>query len=173
MQVVIALGSNLGESLTTLEQATAAINNLPHVTVLKTAPSYRTKPWGYEHQPDFVNSALLVETSLELHELYGQLSQIELNFGRQRLFKNGPRTLDLDLIWAEDTQINDAKLTIPHPRAQERAFVLVPMCDLDPKLTFPDSGRTVQQALSALPQSERNGVVLLKPVHKAENPQRS
>lgn len=173
MQVVIALGSNLGESLTTLEQATAAINNLPHVTILKTAPCYRTKPWGYLDQPDFVNSALLVETSLELHELYRQLAQIELDFGRQRLFKNGPRTLDLDLIWAEDTKINDAQLTIPHPRAQERAFVLVPMCALDPKLTFPDSGRTVQQALSALPQSERDGVVRLEPEPQSENHQRS
>ena len=161
MQVVIALGSNLGESINTLAQATEVIAQLPQVQLLKPAQLYRTKPWGYADQPDFVNSALLIDTSLELHELYRQLAQIELDFGRKRLFKNGPRTLDLDVIWAEDTQLNDDVLTVPHPRAQERAFVLVPMKDLNPDLTFPDTGLTVEQAIKQLPPSELAGVTPL------------
>ncbi|MDT3663072.1 MAG: 2-amino-4-hydroxy-6-hydroxymethyldihydropteridine diphosphokinase [Anaerobiospirillum sp.] len=161
MQVVIALGSNLGESSNTLAQATKTIEQLEQVRLLKQAPLYRTKPWGYADQPDFVNSAILVDTSLELHELYRKLAQIELDFGRKRLFKNGPRTLDLDIIWAQDTKLNDDQLTIPHPRAQERAFVLVPLSDLDPELKFPDTGLTVAQALSQLPPSELAGVTPL------------
>ena len=161
MQVVIALGSNLGESSNTLAQATKTIEQLEQVRLLKQAPLYRTKPWGYADQPDFVNSAILVDTSLELHELYRKLAQIELDFGRKRLFKNGPRTLDLDIIWAQDTKLNDDQLTIPHPRAQERAFVLVPLSALDPELKFPDTGLTVAQALSQLPPSELAGVTQL------------
>lgn len=161
MQVVIALGSNLGESSNTLAQATKTIEQLEQVRLLKQAPLYRTKPWGYADQPDFVNSAILVDTSLELHELYRKLAQIELDFGRKRLFKNGPRTLDLDIIWAQDTKLNDDQLTIPHPRAQERAFVLVPLSALDPELKFPDTGLTVAQALSQLPPSELAGVTPL------------
>lgn len=161
MQVVIALGSNLGESINTLAQATEAIAQLPQVRLLKQAQLYRTKPWGYLDQPDFVNSAIMIDTSLELHELYRKLAQIELDFGRKRLFKNGPRTLDLDLIWAADAQLNDEQLTIPHPRAQERAFVLVPLSDLDPELKFQDTGLTVAQALAQLPKSELDGVTPL------------
>lgn len=161
MQVVIALGSNLGPSRFTITAAIQAITQVTGVKLLKSARLYCTKPWGFLAQPDFINSAILVETDLELHELYQKLAQLELDFGRERLFKNGPRTLDLDLIWAEDTNINDEVLTIPHPRAQERAFVLVPMYDLDPNLTFPNTGHTVAQALSLLPESERSDVVPL------------
>lgn len=161
MQVVIALGSNLGESVTTLEEATKEIAALKGVTLIAKAQLYRTKPWGYLDQPDFVNSALLVATTRELHDLYQELYRLELEFGRKRLFKNGPRTLDLDIIWAEDTMMSDEVLIIPHPRAQERAFVLVPMSDLGQDLRFPDTGKTVKEAIAQLPQSELDGITLL------------
>jgi 2-amino-4-hydroxy-6-hydroxymethyldihydropteridine diphosphokinase len=103
---------------------------------------YRTPPWGPVEQPDFVNAAIAVETSLEPHVLLDTLLSIERAFGRVRDGERwGPRTLDLDLLAYGERTIDDERLTLPHPRLAERAFVLLPLADVAPEAFVPGMGR--------------------------------
>lgn len=154
MHAIIALGSNQGDSVAILEQATQKIAKLDNVTLLQCSPLYRTKPWGYLEQPDFINGVIEVETSLDGYQLYAKLAELEQEFKRVRLFKNGPRTLDLDVITLGDIQSTDPALTLPHPRAHERAFVLVPLCDIAPDTLFVNLGCTARELLAKLPASD-------------------
>lgn len=162
MHAIIALGSNLGNSSHILHQAVATIADLEGVKVVKASSLYRTKPVGYLEQDDFINAVIEVESSLEPLELYEHLAQIELDFGRVRLFKNGPRTLDLDVISCDNLISQDEKLTLPHPRAQERAFVIVPLNEILPDYVFPDSALSVSQVLSKLPKQDVQEIVKLE-----------
>lgn len=164
MQVVIALGSNLGASSTILKEACQAIEAIPGVSITKASSLYCTKPVGYLEQDDFINAVIVVESTLEPLCLYEHLAQIELDFGRVRLFKNGPRTLDLDVISCDNLISNDAKLTLPHPRAQERAFVIVPMSEILPDYIFPDSKLTLAEVLHNLPSNDVQEIIKLEPL---------
>ncbi|OOG60116.1 2-amino-4-hydroxy-6-hydroxymethyldihydropteridine diphosphokinase [Rhodanobacter sp. C03] len=145
----IALGSNLGDPKQQLLDAMNALANLPDTRLLQCSPLYRTPPWGMLEQPPFVNAAVLVDTSLSPHALLDGLLEIEQRAGRVRAERNGPRTLDLDLLHVEGVQLDDARLTLPHPRMTERAFVLLPLHDLAPTLRLPGQG-TVAELLAQL-----------------------
>lgn len=162
MQAYIALGSNMGQSITTLQDAVHQIASLDGVKVIKASSLYRTKPVGYLEQDDFVNAVIELECSLEPMKLYEKLAQIELDFGRVRLIKNGPRTLDLDVISCANFISNDPKLILPHPRAQERAFVIVPMSEIAPDHVFADSKLTVMQVLNKLPKQDVKDIIKLE-----------
>lgn len=144
MYAYVALGSNLGDSRQHLLDAIKALAALPHTQVIARSKIYRTPPWGMVDQPDFLNAVVLLETTLEPHALLDALLQIERAAGRQRNGERwGPRTLDLDLLHVVGKTINDERLTLPHPHIADRAFVLLPLCDVASELDIPGQGKVV------------------------------
>lgn len=137
----VALGGNLGDPRRQLLEAVEQLARLPQTRIVARAPLYRTPPWGVLDQPPFLNSAAMLETALTPHDLLDALLAIEQRAGRVRTLRNGPRTLDLDLLHMDGTCIDDATLTLPHPRIAERAFVLLPLNDIAPDLQLPGQGR--------------------------------
>lgn len=129
-KAVIALGTNLGDRDKNIENAVEALKKTPMTKVLKLSNIYETEPWGYENQGMFLNACVLVKTDLSPQVLLGVCLGIEAAFGRVRTIKNGPRILDLDLIWYEGVSMNTKELILPHPRAKERDFVMTPLKDL-------------------------------------------
>lgn len=138
----IGLGGNLGDARQTLEAAIARLADHPDLVLVGRSAFYRTAPWGVLNQPDFVNAAVSVDTALAPHALLDLLLETERAFGRVRDGERwGPRTLDLDLLLHGAASIHDERLDIPHPRMAQRAFVLLPLADLDPALDIPGQGR--------------------------------
>ncbi|GAA0261337.1 2-amino-4-hydroxy-6-hydroxymethyldihydropteridine diphosphokinase [Rhodanobacter caeni] len=144
----IALGSNLGDPRQQVLDAMEALQALPDSHVLQRSKLYRTPPWGVLDQPDFVNAVVVIDTGLAPHALLDALHAIEQQAGRVRVQRNGPRTLDLDLLYMDGVQIDDTRLTVPHPRIAERAFVLLPLADVAPGLPLPAG--TVAQLLARI-----------------------
>lgn len=136
----IALGANLGDPASTVRAAFGALANLPDSRVVRCSALYRTAPIGIVDQPEFINAVALLETTLAPVALLGELLDIEQRFGRQRGAKNGPRTLDLDLLLYDDCHVELPELTLPHPRLHLRAFVLQPLAELAPDLRLPGRG---------------------------------
>jgi 2-amino-4-hydroxy-6-hydroxymethyldihydropteridine diphosphokinase len=133
--IYIALGSNLGDRQVNLE---TAIKNLsPEIRVKKRSSIYETPPWGYEDQPAFLNMVIQGRTGLSPEELLMFLKNLETSLGRKVTFRNGPRLIDMDILFYDQLSINQPGLVIPHPRLQERAFVLVPLAELAPDLIHP------------------------------------
>ena len=143
----VGFGSNLGDPARTLRLALARVASLGRLEAV--SPIYRTAPIGGVAQSDFLNGVAHVRTELEPEPLLLGLLAIELEFGRERTVRFGPRTLDLDLLWYEGVERSDDRLTLPHPRAHEREFVLRPLCDIAPGLEL--HGRTAADLLAALP----------------------
>lgn len=132
-RAVLALGSNLGESESTIERAVVDLREAG-VRILRVSPLYRTAPvGGPEGQPDYVNAVIEVSTELSPYELLKLCNAVEAAHHRERLVRWGPRTLDIDVIDYEGTVSDDPVLTLPHPRAHERAFVLTPWAQMDPQ----------------------------------------
>lgn len=141
----VALGSNLGDSRATLAGATEALADLPGSRLVGASRIYRTPPWGRRDQPDFLNAVVCLRTSLSPHDLLDALMAIERRFGRTRDGERwGPRTLDLDLLHVDGVVLDQPRLTLPHPRIGERAFVLLPLADLAPELELPGQGRVTE-----------------------------
>ena len=141
MRAVLSLGSNLGDSAEILSSAAEALNEVSEVIALSSF--YQTRPVGGPPQPDFINAVIIIETNLEPEELLLVAQAIEGAHGRERnenTVKWGPRFLDIDLIKCDEMLINTPDLTIPHPRAHEREFVLRPWNDIDPAATLPGFG---------------------------------
>ena len=128
----VALGANLGDAVATVQQALRDMAGLPETHLFKASSLYRSAP--YEAQgPDFINAVALVRTQLSPLALLHALQTLELKSGRERPFKNAPRTLDLDIIFYGDIEVSTQELTLPHPRWQERAFVLQPLVEVWPE----------------------------------------
>ncbi|HIW73445.1 MAG TPA: 2-amino-4-hydroxy-6-hydroxymethyldihydropteridine diphosphokinase [Firmicutes bacterium] len=158
-RAVIALGSNLGCREDNLEQALSALGALPETAVTAVSSLYETDPVGYADQPRFFNMAAVVETALSPRALLGACLGIEAALGRVRSFPNAPRTLDLDLLVMEGEEVSVPELRLPHPRMEERGFVLAPLRDL-----FPD-GMVLDRDLSgAMRTASYSGVF------RVENP---
>jgi len=130
MKAVIALGSNIGNPKENLDLALALLREATEVKAVSSY--YTTKPVGYEDQPDFVNAVCIIETELPALELLNMLHGIEKSMGRERTIKWGPRTIDLDIIQYGSMLSNAEELTLPHPRAHERMFVLEPWAEIEP-----------------------------------------
>lgn len=145
----VALGSNLGNPQQQLLDAMDALAKLPDTQLLQRSHLYRTPPWGVLEQPSFVNAAVQLDTMLSPHALLDALLAIEQRAGRVRAERNGPRTLDLDLLHVDGVQLDDPRLTLPHPRMAERAFVLLPLHEVAPVLLLPGHG-TVTERLAQL-----------------------
>lgn len=130
---VVALGANLGDRLVALRSAVSALNHAPGITVTGCSPVVSTRSvGGPEDSPDYFNAVVELRVDLNPEETLRVCQSIEQQHGRERTVRWGPRTLDLDIIWFEGIEQRDPHLTLPHPRAHERAFVLVPWARLDP-----------------------------------------
>ncbi|MCC6260183.1 MAG: 2-amino-4-hydroxy-6-hydroxymethyldihydropteridine diphosphokinase [Anaerolineales bacterium] len=149
--VYLALGSNMGMRLTNLKNL---INNLtPQMNVRAKSFVYETQPWGYQDQPPFLNQVICVDTYLQAEPLLQHLKRLEVALGRAVTFENGPRVIDVDILFYDDLVLDEAGIQIPHPRLHERAFVLAPLADLAPALVHPVLNQSVSQMLAALDQS--------------------
>ncbi|ELY5853055.1 2-amino-4-hydroxy-6-hydroxymethyldihydropteridine diphosphokinase [Cronobacter malonaticus] len=138
----IALGSNLAEPLSQVNNALAALARIPGSRIVATSSFYRTPPLGPQDQPDYLNAAVALETTLSAEALLDNTQRIELEQGRVRKAERwGPRTLDLDLMLFGDATINTGRLTVPHYDMKNRAFMLLPLSEIAPALRFPDGER--------------------------------
>jgi|SRR5690242_15530353 2-amino-4-hydroxy-6-hydroxymethyldihydropteridine diphosphokinase len=137
----VALGSNLDDPRAQVERGFVALAALPQTTLSARSRLYRTKPWGVADQPDFINAAARLETTLAPRALLDALLAIEAGAGRVRGARNGPRILDLDLLLYGDRIIDEPDFVLPHPRLHERAFVLLPLTDVASGLEIPGHGR--------------------------------
>jgi 2-amino-4-hydroxy-6-hydroxymethyldihydropteridine diphosphokinase len=137
----IGLGSNLGEPEARLRLAFAALAALPQTRLVAASSLYRSAPVGFAEQPDFINAVAQLATALAPQALLAALLGIEQRFGRERSFRNAPRTLDLDLLLYDAQSIAEPGLSVPHPRMHERAFVLAPLAEIAPDCDIPGKGR--------------------------------
>ncbi len=126
----VAFGSNIGDAKLNIEDAVNALSRVPGVRVEKVSAFYETKPWGYEQQENFVNACARLDVDISPLALLGACLGIEAGLGRERVIKNGPRLIDIDVLVYEDEIMETAELTLPHPRMFERDFVLVPLSDV-------------------------------------------
>ncbi|WP_030236061.1 2-amino-4-hydroxy-6-hydroxymethyldihydropteridine diphosphokinase [Streptomyces sp. NRRL S-455] len=141
-RAVVALGSNLGNRLENLQGAIDALEDTPGVRIKGVSPVYETEPWGVEpgSQPAYFNAVVVLKTTLPPSSLLERAHAVEEAFHRVRDEHWGPRTLDVDIVSYADLVSDDPQLTLPHPRAHERAFVLAPWHDLDPDAQLPGHG---------------------------------
>lgn len=130
-KVVLSLGSNLGDSAAILQEAVDFLAETPDLMLVDVSPVYQTTPVGGVEQADFLNLIVVAESTLEPLTILDRAQAIEDNFGRERDVRFGPRTLDIDVIMV-GKRISEDSIELPHPRAHERAFVLVPWLDIDP-----------------------------------------
>lgn len=136
----IGLGSNLEEPLSQLQRAFAELDKLPGTRLAARSSLYRSAPLGYQDQPEFVNAVAKIATKLAPQALLQALLQIEREHGRERTFRNAPRTLDLDVLLYDDIQMHEHGLTLPHPQMHLRAFVLQPLLEIAPDCAIPGIG---------------------------------
>lgn len=140
-QAVLSIGSNLGDRAGRLQGAVSALEDTPEVTVVAISSVYETEPVGApEESGKFLNAVVLIDTTLTVHTLLDRAMAIEDAFGRERGEPGAPRTLDVDIIVVGDRIADDEQLTLPHPRAHERGFVLVPWLEVDPEGEIPGKG---------------------------------
>ena len=160
VRAVVALGSNLDGPEQRVRRAFDELGRLPSTRLVARSALYRTAPVGFLGQPAFVNACALVETALGPREFLAGLLAIERSHGRVRDVPNGPRTLDLDIVMYGDTVLHEHGLTLPHPRAHVRAFVLAPLLDVWPDAIIPGRGAAAafrdgvrDQAIERLPEN--------------------
>ena len=149
----VGLGSNLGAAEAQVLQAFDELERLPRTRVAARSSLYRSAPLGFVAQPEFVNAAARLVTALDAQALLEGLHAIERNHGRERPFPDAPRTLDLDLLLYGAAVIDAGGLRVPHPRAPERAVVLLPLTELDPDAEIPGHGRAAALLRACAAQS--------------------
>ena len=148
-RVVLALGSNLGDRLENLQGAVDALFDAPGLDFRAASPVYQTAPVGGPEQPDYLNAVVTADTALTGRTILDRAHGVEEAFQRVREVAWGPRTLDVDVIVCGDEISDDPVLTLPHPRAHERAFVLAPWHDIEPDAEIPGHGR-IEELLKAI-----------------------
>ncbi len=146
-EAYIALGSNMGNRAANLQLALDMMEASPHIGVKARSSMYLTQPWGKVNQADFLNQVTWIETDLRPRELLENLQEIEIKMGRQSFEKWGPRIIDLDIILYGNEIIKETDLIIPHPYAQQRLFVLIPLQEINPEIIFSDSGMSIREVL--------------------------
>lgn len=150
-RVYIALGTNMGNRWQNLSRAIEGLREM--VRIDQVSSVYETAPWGYTDQPDFLNAVLSGETDLAPNALLDALKALEEALGRTPTVRYGPRLIDLDILFYDDVCVESERLTLPHPRLHERAFVLVPLADIAPDLRHPCLGKRVRELLTGVDTS--------------------
>lgn len=150
--VYLALGSNMGNRLSNLKAA--VVNLTPQMTVKQKSSVYETPPWGFTEQDAFLNQVVKVTTYLEPEPLLRHLKRMETALGRVPNFQNGPRVIDIDILFFDNMIINTPPLVVPHPRLHERAFVLVPLAEIEPDFIHPILQRPINKILEDVDRSE-------------------
>jgi 2-amino-4-hydroxy-6-hydroxymethyldihydropteridine diphosphokinase len=148
----IGLGANLNDPAAQVEYALAELDRLPGTQLVARSSLYASAPVGYVDQPDFINAVAQVETELAPRALLAALLDIEHRHGRERSFRNAPRTLDLDLLLYGDAHFHEEGLTLPHPRMTERGFVLLPLLEIAPDTVIPGRGRAADRLAACADQ---------------------
>ncbi len=143
----LGLGSNLGDRLANLQRAEQRLEAQPGVRVIASSRVWETAPVGGPPQPDYLNAVLRIETDVEPGALLAVCHDVETDLGRTREVRWGPRTLDVDILLIDALTLDDADLTVPHPRLIERSFVVLPLLELDPEVTLPDGSRVADVAV--------------------------
>lgn len=141
--VYLALGSNIGNRAQNLKEAIAALP--PQMEVKAKSAVYETPPWGFEDQEKFLNQAVRVETYLKPEQLIKHLKRLEVALGRKESFQNGPRLIDIDILFYDDLVLYSPALTIPHPHLHERGFVLVPLMDIASDFVHPVKKKSIRE----------------------------
>ncbi len=144
--VYLALGSNIGDRLENLKEAIAALP--PQMVVKAKSHVYETLPWGYEDQPKFLNQALKAQTYVEPEPLLKHIKRLEIALVLKASFPNGPRLIDIDILFYDDLVLNTSALTLPHPHLHERGFVLLPLMDIAPDLIHPVTKKSVREMVA-------------------------
>lgn len=145
--VYLALGSNLDDRLANLKQAIASLS--PQMEVKAKSRVYETPPWGYADQPMFLNQVIKANTYLEFEPLLKHIKRLEMALGRKPSFKNGPRLIDIDILFYDDLVLNTPSLVIPHPHMHERGFVLLPLMEIAPDLVHPVHKKSVREMIAS------------------------
>ncbi|MBO5130800.1 MAG: 2-amino-4-hydroxy-6-hydroxymethyldihydropteridine diphosphokinase [Clostridium sp.] len=152
----LGLGTNMGDRLEYLNSACILLSEYENINITKKSKIYETKAWGYTDQADFLNMCLEINTSLDEFQLLEVCGQVEQKLNRKRIIRWGPRTIDVDILFFNDIILNNEKLSIPHPRISERAFVLIPLMDLNTNLVI--KNKTIDVYLNSLSSEERGQV---------------
>ncbi|PLR91883.1 2-amino-4-hydroxy-6-hydroxymethyldihydropteridine diphosphokinase [Bacillus sp. T33-2] len=150
----IALGSNMGNRFEYLKKAVLLLHSDEKIKVEVTSSVYETDPVGYTEQDLFLNMVVKVSSVLQPQDLLDVCQKIELELGRKREIKWGPRTIDLDILLYDQDNIETEKLMVPHPRMQERAFVIIPLLEICPNITVPTMENPLNSFLASLPNKE-------------------
>ena len=156
----LSLGSNLDDRLEYLREAIAMLANDEHIIISDVSSVYETDPVGFNDQGKFLNIAAKVSTEYSAYELLKKCQQIELVLGRKRIVRWGPRTIDLDILLFNKENIETENLSVPHPRMQERAFVIIPLVEIEPNIKLPAIDRPLKVILEDI--SDKEGVRLWK-----------
>ncbi|MED3794786.1 2-amino-4-hydroxy-6-hydroxymethyldihydropteridine diphosphokinase [Niallia alba] len=159
-EVYLSLGSNIGNRFEYIYEAVQMLRSQEEIKVVNISSIYETDPVGYEEQALFLNIVVQIETSLNPLSLLEQCQRIESELGRKRIIKWGPRTIDLDILLYNHENIVSEKLIIPHPRIEERAFVLVPLIEIAPDIKLPNKSILLKESLKLL--RDREGVKVWK-----------
>lgn len=150
IRAFISIGSNTGDKPLNCRKAFELLSGNPAIAVVKKSSFYETQAWGYKDQPSFVNAAAEIATSLTPDELLAHLKSVESAMGRTETFRWGPRVIDLDIIFYDGLVMDTAALTIPHPEAHERAFVLIPLAEIAPEFVHPVLKKTILELAACL-----------------------
>ena len=148
----LGLGTNMGDKQAYLKEACKIISDNPNINIVKISKIYKTKAWGYTNQDDFLNICIEVDTNLSPEELLEVCHEVENKLNRVRVIRWGPRTIDVDILFFNNIISTDENLILPHPRIKERAFVLIPLMDLNKELVI--DNKTISYYLSNLEKEE-------------------
>lgn len=162
-QAYIALGTNIEPRAAYLQDALRLLDENEEITISARSSIYETVPVGYTDQEDFLNMVIEIGTSMISMELLDFCQAVELELGRTRGVRFGPRTIDLDILTYNQENSTVERLTLPHPRMHERAFVLVPLCEIAPDLELPVINRNIVDLMNDLPETQIKGVREWKP----------
>lgn len=166
-KVFIGLGSNLGDSLGHLKGAVNRLAQHPQIVICASSPIYRSKPYGPQDQPDYLNSVVEIETHLSAEDLLIYLWSIEKQHDRQRTGERWTaRTLDLDILLYADAVIKTERLTVPHPEMRKRSFVIYPLFDIAGDLPLPDDGLQPKTLKDCMKQCPKDDLVQLDKQNK-------
>ncbi len=149
-RVYCGLGSNKGDKLAFLFEAIEQIGANPDCEIINTSSVYETTPMGESNQENYLNAAVEIETKLDIYKFHHLMKSIESKIGRKKTFRWGPREIDIDILFFDNEVINTDELSVPHKGITERDFVLVPLLEIAPEITMPDSGKKLKEFIISL-----------------------